>query len=346
MLAVVSRSPCAYLAPMTTNTQVRLASRPQGFPDESNFQITEEPVPELKDGEVLVRNHFLSLDPYMRGRMNEVRSYAPSVGIGEVMVGGTAGKVIASKNPSFAVGDKVVGSFGWQEYGISNGRGLTKVSGKVPLTAYLGVVGMPGVTAYVGLFDIGEPKPDETVVVSAAAGAVGSVVGQLAKINGSRAVGIAGGKEKCDYVVKELGFDACVDYRSPTFASDLRAAVPGGVDVDFENVGGPIMDEVIALLNPFARIPLCGLVSQYNEKEPYALKNVSALLWKRVKMQGYIVSDHMDRWPEALAKLETWVAEGKIRYHETLAHGIHSAPQAFLGMLRGKNLGKQLVELV
>jgi NADPH-dependent curcumin reductase CurA len=329
-----------------TNTQVRLASRPKGVPDESNFRITEEPLGELKDGEILVRNHFLSLDPYMRGRMSDAPSYAPSVAVGDVMVGGTAGEVIESKNPSFGVGDKVVGSFGWQEYGVSDGGSLRKVDGKLPLSAYLGVVGMPGVTAYVGLYDIGEPKAGETVVVSAAAGAVGSVVGQLAKLRGCRAVGIAGGKAKCDYVVRELGFDACVDYHSPDFAKELRAATPKGIDVDFENVGGPVMDTVIGLLNTFSRIPLCGLVSQYNATDGYALKNVSALLWKRVKVQGFIVSDHMNRWPQAIEELARGVEEGKIRYRETVANGIAQAPRAFLGMLQGKNLGKQVVKLV
>ncbi|MBX3258615.1 MAG: NADP-dependent oxidoreductase [Labilithrix sp.] len=331
---------------MATNTQVRLAARPSGFPDASCFRIEEAPVPEPKDGEVLVQNHFLSLDPYMRGRMNEARSYAPPVAIGDVMVGGTAGEVVASKSSSFAVGDKVVGAFGWQEYGVSDGRGLTKVDGELPLSVYLGAAGMPGVTAYVGLYDIGEPKRGETVVVSAAAGAVGSVVGQLAKLRGCRAVGIAGGRMKCDYVVGELGFDACVDYRSPSFADDLRAATPDGVDVSFENVGGPVMNAVLARLNAFGRVPLCGLVSQYNATEPYALENVAALLWKRVKLQGFIVSDHMDRWPRALADLSTWVAEGKIRYRETVATGIRSAPDAFFGMLRGANLGKQIVKLI
>ncbi len=331
---------------MATNTQVRLAARPSGFPDASSFKIEEAPVPEPKEGEVLVRNHFLSLDPYMRGRMNEARSYAPPVALGDVMVGGTAGEVVASKNPSFVAGDKVVGAFGWQEYGLSDGRGLTKVDGKLPLSAYLGVVGMPGVTAYIGLYDLGEPKQGETVVVSAAAGAVGSVVGQLAKLRGCRAVGIAGGKPKCDYVTHELGFDACVDYRSPSFADDLRAATPDGVDVSFENVGGPVMDAVLTRLNAFGRVPLCGLVSQYNATEPYTLKNVAALLWKRVKLQGFIVSDHMDRWPRALADLSIWVAEGKVRYRETVATGITNAPEAFFGMLRGENLGKQIVKLV
>jgi NADPH-dependent curcumin reductase CurA len=327
------------------NTQVRLASRPKGFPEESTFRFTTEPVPEPKDGQVVVKNRFLSLDPYMRGRMNDAKSYAPPVNVGDVMVGGTVGEVIASKNPAFAVGDKVVGAFGWQEYGVSDGRDLRKVDGKVPLSAYLGVVGMPGVTAYIGLFDIGEPKAGETVVVSAASGAVGSVVGQLAKLHGCRAVGIAGGKAKCDYVVHELGFDACVDYRAADFAQLLRAATPEGVDVSFENVGGPVMDAVLARLNNRARIPLCGLVSQYNATEPYGLKNAASLLSNRAKLQGFIVTDHLEQWPKALADLAQWVTEGKIRYHETVARGILDAPRAFLGMLRGENLGKQLVEL-
>lgn len=328
-----------------TNTQVRLASRPKGFPEESNFRVTQEVVPEPKDGQVLVRNHYLSLDPYMRGRMNDTKSYATPVAIGDVMVGGTAGEVIASKNPAFAVGDTVVAALGWQEYGLSDGRDLRKVSARIPLSAHLGVVGMPGVTAYIGLLDIGQPKPGETVVVSAAAGAVGSVVGQLARIQGCRAVGIAGGKEKCEYAVRELGFDACVDYRANDFADLLRAATPKGIDINFENVGGPIMDTVLTRLNTFSRIPLCGLVSQYNASEPYALKHASSLLANRVKLQGFIVSDHMNRWPQALEDLETWVTEGKIKYRETVANGIESAPRAFFEMLRGGNLGKQVVKL-
>jgi NADPH-dependent curcumin reductase CurA len=328
-----------------TNTQVRLASRPKGAPVEANFEITTEPMRELESGEVLVKNLYLSLDPYMRGRMSEGESYAAAVQVGGIMVGGTAGEVLASKNASFAVGDKVTGAFGWQEYGISDGRDLRKVDDTIPLSARLGVAGMPGITAYIGLYDIGEPKAGETVVVSAAAGAVGSVVGQLAKLHGCRAVGIAGGQAKCDYVVRELGFDACLDYRSPTFEDDLREATPNGVDVDFENVGGTIMDAVLARLNVFARVPLCGLVSQYNAREPNALRNVGALLWKRVKVQGFIVSDRMDRWPTAGRDLAELVREGRVRYRETIAEGIMNAPRAFIGMLEGKNLGKQLVRL-
>jgi len=284
----------------------------------------------------------------MRGRMNDAKSYAPKVELGAVMVGSTAGEVIESKSARFAVGEFVVARFGWQEYGISNGDGVLRVDRTlVPLSAYLGPVGMPGVTAYVGLFDIGAPKAGETVVVSAAAGAVGSVVGQLAKLRGATAIGIAGGKTKCDYVTGELGFDACLDYKTDgDFTEALARATPKGIDVYFENVGGPISDVVYRRLNPFARVPLCGLVSQYNEVEPYGVKSFALFLSNSVRLQGFIVTDHSDRWPEATKALGAWVAEGKIRYKETIAEGIRSAPLAFIGMLKGDNLGKQLVKLV
>jgi NADPH-dependent curcumin reductase CurA len=330
-----------------TNTQVLLASRPSGWPTEANFKIVETPVPSPKAGELVVRTHYLSLDPYMRGRMNDAKSYAAKVELGDVMVGGAVGEVIESQNPKFAKGDYVVGAFGWQEYALSSGAGLMKVTpGAVPLSAYLGAVGMPGVTAYIGLLDIGAPNPTDTVVVSAASGAVGSVVGQLAKLHGCRTVGIAGGRDKCDYVVRELGFDACVDYKAGQVKADLRAAAPNGIDVYFENVGGEILDAVLTQLNPFARIPLCGLVSQYNETQAYGVKNFAAFLVSRVKLEGFIVSERMERWPEALGKLGGLVAEGKLKFRETVAQGIRSAPQAFLGMLRGENFGKQLVKLV
>ena len=293
-----------------------------------------------------MRSHWLSLDPYMRGRMNDAKSYAAKTELGDVMIGGAVGEVMASKNERFRVGDFLVGTFGWQEYAVSNGAGVMKVDPKrVPLSAYLGPVGMPGVTAYVGLLDIGAPKEGETVVVSAASGAVGSVVGQIAKMRGCWVVGIAGGREKCDYVTGELGFDACVDYKAGKLDVDLRAAAPKGIDVYFENVGGEVLDAVLRRLNPFARIPLCGFVSQYNEKAPYAVKNFGSLLVNRVKLEGFIVSERMARWPEALGALGGWVAEGKIRYRETVAEGIRSAPGAFIGMLRGENFGKQLVKL-
>jgi NADPH-dependent curcumin reductase CurA len=328
------------------NTRIVLASRPNGWPSEANFRIEEAPIPEPMDGEFVVRVRYLSLDPYMRGRMSEAKSYAAHVQIGNVMVGGAVGEVIASKNAGLRAGDFVVGSFGWQEYAVSGGAGVMKVDpARVPLSAYLGPVGMPGVTAYVGLLDIGAPKEGETVVVSAAAGAVGSVVGQIAKMRGCRAVGIAGGRAKCDYVTGELGFDACVDYKAGKLDEDLRAAAPKGIDVYFENVGGAVLDAVLRQLNPFARIPLCGLVSQYNATEAYAVKGFPSLLVNRVKLEGFIVTERLARWPEALGALGTWVAEGKLRYRETIAEGIRSAPQAFIGMLRGENLGKQLVRV-
>jgi NADPH-dependent curcumin reductase CurA len=329
------------------NTQVLLASRPQGWPTVENFQIVERPIPEPADGELLVRVHYLSLDPYMRGRMNATKSYAAPAEIGEVMIGGGVGEITASKNPAYRPGEFVVGSFGWQEHAISKGAGLMKVDPKrVPLSAYLGAVGMPGVTAYVGLLDIGAPKEGETVVVSAASGAVGSIVGQIAKMKGCRAVGIAGGREKCEYVTRELGFDACVDYKAGKLDDDLREATPKGIDVYFENVGGAVLDAVLKRLNAFARVPLCGLVSQYNVTAPYGVTNFASLLTNRVKLEGFIISERMPRWPEALGALGGWVAEGKLRYKETIAEGLRSAPEAFLGMLRGENLGKQIVKIV
>lgn len=328
------------------NTQVLLASRPSGWVKESDFRIAETPVPAPKDGQVLIRSRYLSLDPYMRGRMNDARSYAAKVEIGEVMTGETVGEVTESKNPKFKAGDTVAGRVGWQRYALSDGSDLRKVDPSLkPLSAYLGAVGMPGVTAWIGLFDIGQPKPGETVVVSAASGAVGSVVGQLAKLSHCRVVGIAGGKEKCDYVVKELGFDACVDHRGDNLKQALADATPNGIDVYFENVGGPILDMVLARCNPFARIPLCGMVSQYNATDPYGVRSLMVAVGMRIKLQGFIVSDHMSRWPEALQRLGQWVREGKIKYRETVTEGLENAPRAFIGMLKGENFGKQVVKI-
>src|SRR5450759_790521 len=329
------------------NLQVLLASRPDGWVEESNFRIAESAVPEPKAGEVLVRNEWLSLDPYMRGRMSDAKSYAKPVEIGEVMTGGTAGRVAASKHPDFKVGDHVVGPLGWQRFAISDGKMLNKVDAdRIPLSAYLGVVGMPGVTAWVGLLDLCAPKKGETVVVTAASGAVGSVVGQLAKIHGCRAVGIAGGKAKCDYVVKELGFDACVDYKAGRLNEDLKAATPNGVDCYFENVGGEILDAVLWRTNAFSRIAVCGLISQYNATEPYGVKTFQAILTNRIKVQGFIVSDSLNLWPQAMTDLAGWVASGKLKYRETVAQGLGSAPKAFIGLLKGQNFGKQLVKLI
>lgn len=329
------------------NIQVLLASRPHGEVQTNNFKIMETQVPEIDEGQLLVRNHYLSLDPYMRGRMSSARSYAQSVEIGQVMVGGTVGEVVASKNGAFQVGDHVLGAFGWQLYGISDGAGLFKIDDRgIPLAAYLGVMGMPGVTAYVGLLDIGQPKRGETVVVSAASGAVGGVVGQIAKIKGCRAVGIAGGKAKCRYVTEELGFDGCVDYKQGQLVENLARATPDGIDVCFENVGGAIFDTILGRMNPFGRIALCGLISQYNAIEPYGMKNIGALLINRIKLQGFIVADHMPRWSEALKDIAQWIGEGRIKYRESIAQGIENAPAAFIGLLAGKNFGKQLVKLI
>jgi NADPH-dependent curcumin reductase CurA len=299
---------------------------------------------------VLVRNIYLSLDPYMRGRMNESKSYAASAALNEVMVGETAGEVVESKSPKFKPGDTVLGYLGWQGFAATDARNLRTVDPKiVPLSNYLGVAGMPGVTAWYGLLEIGRPKEGETVAVSAASGAVGSVVGQLAKIKGCRAVGIAGGPQKCDYVVKELGFDACVDHRANEGAGDLTRALakaaPGGIDVYFENVGGPVLDAALMVCNPFARIPVCGMIADYNASERYGVKNMITTVFKRLKLQGFIVSDHLERWPEAISQLAQWVREGKIKYRESVTQGLENAPKAFIGLFKGENFGKQLIKI-
>jgi NADPH-dependent curcumin reductase CurA len=330
----------------TQNLQVLLANRPTGWVKESDFRIAETPIVKPADGQVLVKGLYLSLDPYMRGRMNDTKSYAASAQIGSVMTGETVAEVIESKNPAFKVGDIVCAQTGWQQYGLSDGKNLRKVDPKaVPLSTYLGVVGMPGVTAWIGLLDIGQPKPGETVVVAAASGAVGGVVGQLAKTKGARAVGIAGGKDKCDFAIKELGFDACVDHRSETFIKDLADATPKGVDVYFENVGGKILDAMLARANPFARFPFCGMISDYNAVERYGVRNLISVVGMRIKIQGFIVSDHLDRWPVALKELGEGAASGKIKYRETVTNGLENAPKAFIGLLKGENFGKQVVKL-
>ncbi len=337
----------------TMNCQWLLASRPKGEPTVENFRLVKTPVPELKDGEVLVRNHFMSLDPYMRGRMNDAKSYALPQPLDQVMQGGTAGVVAASKHAGFAVGDKVVGFGGWQEYSVVDGNQpamLRKVdTTHIPLSAYLGTVGMPGVTAWYGLMKIIAPKPGETVVVSAASGAVGTVVGQLAKVRGCRAVGLAGGPEKCRYVVEELGFDACIDYRLhpdlKALSAALKAACPNGIDGHFENVGGITLDAVLQRMNPFGRIAVCGMIAGYNG-EPIPITQPQLILQSRLKVEGFIVSEHMEIWPEALKEIGGLVAAGRLKYRETIAQGIGSAPEAFLGLLKGRNFGKQLVKLV
>ena len=336
-----------------TNKQILLASRPEGEASVANFKLRELAVPEIGDGQVLVRHHFLSLDPYMRGRMNEGKSYAEPQPLNEVMVGGTVGEVMASRHPKFNVGDSVVGRGGWQQYSVvdaSEAAALRKVDPKrIALSAYLGAVGMPGVTAWYGLVRICAPKPGATIVLSAASGAVGSAVGQLAKVRGCRAVGIAGGADKCRYVIEELGFDACIDYKahadSKALYQALKAVTPEGVDGYFENVGGAVLDAVLPRMNAFGRIAVCGMISGY-DGAPIPLSQPQLILQSRLRVEGFIVSEHLEDWPAALKELGDLVASGKLKYRETVALGIEAAPEAFLGLLKGRNFGKQLVKLI
>jgi len=338
---------------MTTNHRIVLAARPEGEVAPEHFRLEEAPVAPLADGEVLVRNHYLSLDPYMRGRMNDSKSYAQPQPLDEVMIGGTVGEVVESRSPQFKAGDLVVGMGGWQEYTTvtAEQRGvLRKVdTTHVPLSAYLGPVGMPGVTAWYGLTQIIAPKEGETVVVSAASGAVGSVVGQLAKVRGCRAVGFAGGADKCAYVVDELGFDACIDYKAhadlKSLSRALKEACPGGVDGYFENVGGRVLDAVMLRANAFSRVALCGMIAGYNG-EPLPMENPALMLINRMKFEGFIVSEHMNLWPEALKELGTLVGTRRLKYRESIAEGLAAAPEAFMGLLKGRNFGKQLVKLI
>ncbi|RYF71949.1 MAG: NADP-dependent oxidoreductase [Comamonadaceae bacterium] len=338
---------------MPANKQIHLASRPEGEASLSNFKLVDSETPALTEGQVLVRHHFMSLDPYMRGRMNDSKSYAASQPLDQVFQGGTVGEVVESKNPKYAVGEKVVGFGGWQHYSVVDATqpgALRKVdTTHVPLSHYLGAVGMPGVTAWYGLVKIIAPKEGDTVVITAASGAVGSAFGALAKARGCRVVGIAGGPDKCKYVVEELGFDACIDYRQhpdvKSMSTALKEACPKGIDGYFENVGGYILDAVMLRLNAFARIALCGMIAGY-DGQPLPLANPTLLLMNRVKLEGFIVSEHMEVWPEALKELGTLVATGKLKPRESVAEGLEAAPQAFLGLLKGKNFGKQLVKLV
>jgi len=328
------------------NRQVLLASRPAGNVVPENFRIAEADVPKPGPGEVLVRNEWLSLDPYMRGRMSDAKSYVKPVEVGGLMVGQTVGEVVESNDAALKPGDKVLTSLGWQLYGVAKARELVKVdASKVPASYYLGVLGMPGVTAWFGLHEIGQPKAGETVVVTAASGAVGSVAGQLAKSMGCRVVGVAGGKAKCDYVVGELGFDACVDYKAGNLADDLRVACPKGVDVLFENVGGEILDTLLGQMNVFARIVVCGLIAEYSATQPYAYKRMRSVLVNRIRMQGMIVFDWKDRYGEALAGLGKLLGEGKLKYRESIVEGLDNAPQGLIALLAGGNFGKQLVRL-
>jgi len=332
--------------PESVNRQILLKSRPEGAPSLANFELARGPVPQPDEGEVLMRTLYLSLDPYMRGRMSDAKSYAKPADIGQPMVGGTVGEIVASRNTKYSVGDIVLGYGGWQEYALSKGTGLRTLDPKAaPVTTALGVLGMPGMTAYVGLTGIGQPKTGETVVVAAASGAVGSVVGQIAKIKGCRAVGIAGGSEKCRFVAGELGFDACVDHRAPDFAKRLEAACPGGIDVYFENVGGAVQQTVWPLLNDFARIPVCGLIAQYNASSPMPGPDMFSVLRKRLLLRGFIVWDFAAREADFLREATEWVRAGRIKYREDVVAGLENAPAAFLGLLQGKNFGKMLVKI-
>lgn len=329
-----------------------LNSRPVGAPTPDNFRLRETPLPVPADGELLLRTLYLSLDPYMRERMNDAKSYAAPVAIGEVMVGGTVSRVQASKHPDFKQGDLVLGFSGWQDHALSDGTGLSKLDPqmKTPSLA-LGVLGMPGFTAYMGLLDIGQPKAGETVVVAAASGAVGSVVGQIAKLKGCRSVGIAGGPEKCRHVVEQLGFDACIDHHGANFAAELAAACPDGIDVYFENVGGAVFDAVLPLLNTSARVPVCGLIANYNDTAlpdgPDRLGLLArTLLIQRIRMQGFIIfDDYGHRYGEFMQQMSQWVKAGKIKFREDIVDGLDQAPQAFIGMLTGRNFGKLVIRV-
>jgi NADPH-dependent curcumin reductase CurA len=330
------------------NRQIALAARPTGLPRESDFKMVESPQPVPKSGEMLIRNLYLSVDPYMRGRMSEAESYAPPLRIGEVMVGGGAGQVVQSNDPAFAAGDFVAGMFGWQEYAAARKDELRKIDPKLaPLSTALGILGMPGMTAYFGLLDICHPQPGETVVVSGAAGAVGTLVGQIAKIQGCQAVGTAGSDAKVEYLLKELGFDAAFNYKTVTdYHRKLKEVCPKGVDVYFDNVGGAITDAVIGLLNVKARISVCGQISQYNlEKPERGPRWLWHLIMKRAKVEGFMVYDYASRFDEGLRQMAQWFKEGKLKYREDIVKGIENAPKAFIGMLQGHNTGKQLVQI-
>jgi NADPH-dependent curcumin reductase CurA len=323
-----------------------LAARPRGPVVPENFRLETVAVPELADGEVLIRNHYLSLDPYMRGRMSAAKSYASSQALDETMIGGTVGQVVASRNEDYKVGEFAGGMLGWAEMGVADGASLRKLdTGRIPLSAFLGAVGMPGMAAWYGFKQILEAAAGETVVVSAASGAVGSVVGQLARLRGCRVVGIAGGPEKCAYVVDELGFDACVDYKAGKLEADLTAATPDGVDAIFENVGGACLDAALARTNAYARVALCGLIAGFSGQE-LPIKNARLLLINRLKLRGFIVTEHMEFWEQGLRELGELVATHQIKYRESVADGLAAAPEAFMGLLQGRNFGKQLVKLI
>lgn len=336
----------------TENRRIVLASRPIGAPQEENFRLESTAIPTPKTGEVLLRSEYLSLDPYMRGRMNDAKSYAEPVAIDATMVGATVCQVTESKHPDYNEGEWVLAYTGWQDYGISNGDGLMKLGEAPSHPSYaLGILGMPGFTAYMGLLDIGQPKAGDTLVVAAATGPVGATVGQIGKLKGCYVVGVAGGEEKCRYAVEELGFDKCLDHTADDFAEQLATACDKGIDVYFENVGGKVFNAVFPLLNTGARIPVCGLISQYNatslpEGPDRMFALMGTLLVKRIKMQGFIIfDDYAHRYPEFYKEMSTWLAEGKIKYREHQVEGLENAPSAFTGMLKGENFGKLLVKI-
>jgi len=329
------------------NTQVIFRNRPEGFPSEDNFEVVRSDVPQAGDGQVLRKTIYLSVDPYMRGRMSTARSYAEPAKLGEPMVGSTISEVIESRNPRYKAGDYVLGLDGWQEYGVSDGKGLRKLDpAQAPITTSVGVLGMPGLTAYVGLLDIGKPKEGETVVVSAAAGAVGSLAGQIARIKGCRVVGTAGSDEKCTYVVNDLGFDVCINYKTADLKEAFKAACPKGIDVYFDNVGGDVLEAVLKRINVHARIPLIGLIAQYCDAEPRPGPNLGSILSNRALIQGMIIFDHADRMPEFLREMSQWLREGKVQYREDIVPGgIESAARAFIGLMQGENIGKRIVQV-
>ena len=334
-----------------TNTRILLNAHPAGFPADTDFKLVEIPIPEPAAGELLIRTIYLSLDPYMRGRMNPGASYAKNVEIGDVMTAQTVGQVVASRHDRFAEGDIVLSGNGWQEYAVADARGVRKLDpAAAPISTALGVLGMPGMTAYVGLLDVGELKTDDNVVVSAASGAVGGVVGQIARIKGCRVVGVAGVRKKCDYVTSELRFDACVSHRSDTFADDLKAACPDGIDLYFENVGGKVFDAVLPLLNDFARVPICGRIANYNMTRlpdgPNEVPRLMGLtLVRRLMIRGFIVFDHAARQNDFLRDVSGWIRSGELKYREDIVEGIDKAVGAFQGLLRGENFGKLLVRV-
>jgi hypothetical protein len=333
------------------NRRIVLAARPTGEPKDSDFRLEEAPVPEPGPGQMLLRTIYLSLDPYMRMRMSAAKSYAKPIEIGEVMIGGAVSRVVSSTLAGFAPGDIVEGRTGWQDYALSDGSNLRKVDPSLaPISTAVGVLGMPGMTAYTGLLNIGQPKPGETVVVAAASGAVGSVVGQIAKIKGCRVVGLAGGRAKCDFVVRELGFDACLDHHGPDLPAQLAEACPKGIDVYFENVGGAVFEAVLPLLNPFARVPVCGVIAHYNATEPPPGPNrvpelLRAVLSNRLTLRGFLVGDFAAQQPQFLQEVGGWIRDGRIKYREDVVDGLENAPRAFRGLLRGENFGKLLVRV-